>query len=69
LLITEDDNTLTLRDATGKDIKIDQAEITDRKPSSKSLMPDRLLQDLTAQQAADLLAYLSSLKAELESVE
>ncbi|PHS07135.1 MAG: hypothetical protein COA78_13700 [Blastopirellula sp.] len=66
LLITENDNTLTLRDATGKDIKLDQDEIAGMKPSSKSLMPDRLLQDLTAQQAADLLAYLSSLKAVLE---
>jgi uncharacterized repeat protein (TIGR03806 family) len=31
-------------------------------PQKKSLMPERLLRDLTAQQAADLLAFLSSLK-------
>jgi hypothetical protein len=31
-------------------------------PQKKSLMPDDLLRDLTADQAADLLAYLESLK-------
>ena len=31
----------------------------------KSLMPEMLLRDFTAEQVADLLEYLSSLKAEL----
>ncbi len=31
-------------------------------PQKKSLMPDGLLKDLTAEQAADLLAFLESLK-------
>ena len=31
-------------------------------PQKKSMMPDRLLRDMTAQQAADLLEYLASLK-------
>ena len=31
-------------------------------PSKKSLMPDHLLRDLTAEQAADLLAFLEGLK-------
>jgi hypothetical protein len=33
-------------------------------PQQKSLMPDGMLRDLTPQQAADLLAFLSSLKQE-----
>jgi hypothetical protein len=31
-------------------------------PQEKSIMPDFLLRDMTAQQAANLLAFLSSLK-------
>ena len=33
-------------------------------PQQKSIMPDGMLRDLTPQQAADLLAFLSSLKQE-----
>ena len=31
-------------------------------PMDKSIMPERLLSDMTAQEAADLLEYLSSLR-------
>jgi hypothetical protein len=31
-------------------------------PQSKSLMPELLLRDLTAEQAADLVEFLASLK-------
>jgi len=33
-------------------------------PQTKSLMPELLVRDFTAQQLADLLEYLGSLKAE-----
>jgi hypothetical protein len=31
-------------------------------PQTQSLMPDQLLRDLTAEQAADLVEFLASLK-------
>ena len=37
-------------------------EVDQITPQKTSLMPDGLLADLTAQQAADLLAFLESLK-------
>ena len=37
-------------------------EVEELIPQPKSLMPELLLRDLTAQQAADLLAFLASLK-------
>ena len=36
-------------------------DIEEMRKSTKSLMPDRILSDLTAQEAADLLAYIRSL--------
>ena len=38
------------------------AEIERLAPQQKSLMPDLLLRDMTAQQVADLLEYLAGLK-------
>ncbi len=52
---------LTLINAQGEKILIDMADIESRKLDSKSIMPSGLASELTAQQAADLLSYLSSL--------
>jgi hypothetical protein len=38
------------------------ASIEQLVPQQKSIMPDLLVQDMTAQQLADLLEYLSVLK-------
>ena len=38
------------------------ADIDLERPMDKSIMPENLLQNLTAQEAADLLAYLASLR-------
>lgn len=51
-----------LNDGKPEPVRIPAAEVEELVPQSKSLMPDRQLRDLTAQQAADLLEYLSSLK-------
>ena len=50
-----------LRDANGREHRLasDDIDILERLP--QSLMPNHLLQSLTATQAADLLAYLESL--------
>lgn len=54
--------TLRLQDATGRLIEIASDAIEQEKPAEKSLMPENLLDSLTASQAADLLAYLRSLR-------
>jgi putative heme-binding domain-containing protein len=53
---------VVLRDAADKEQRIPAGKIASTLPQPKSLMPDQLLRDLTAQQAADLLEYLSTLK-------
>jgi hypothetical protein len=51
-----------LKDARNEEIRVAADEIEVIVPQQKSLMPDLLLRDMTPQQVADLLAYLSSLK-------
>ena len=62
LLAHKDDNEVVLQDAAGQLTRIPAAQIEQLVPQRQSLMPDLLVRDLTAQQLADLLAYLSSLK-------
>ncbi len=51
-----------LKDPQNREIRIAADEIETMVPSGRSFMPDLLLRDMTAQQVADLLAYLVSLK-------
>ncbi len=53
---------VVLKDAQNQVIRIAPEQIERLVPQKLSLMPDLLLRDMTAQQTADLLAYLSSLK-------
>ena len=62
LIVARDEQSLTVRDAQGKDTKVPLKSVVAQIPSKKSLMPDQLLRDLTAEQAADLLAFLESLR-------
>jgi putative heme-binding domain-containing protein len=62
LIVAKDEKELTIRDPQGKDTKVALARVAAQVPSKKSLMPDQLLRDLTAEQAADLLTFLESLK-------
>ena len=48
--------------ADKKTIRLATDDVETIQPQTKSFMPDLLLRDLTARDAADLLAYLSSLK-------
>lgn len=52
----------TFKDGKPQNIRVLTEHIEELVPQSKSLMPDGQLRDLTAQQAADLLEYLSTLK-------
>ncbi|MCC6510865.1 MAG: PQQ-dependent sugar dehydrogenase [Pirellulaceae bacterium] len=62
LLSAETTAHVTLVNAQGEQVKIATEDIESRKLDTKSLMPSGLAGELTAQQAADLLAYLSTLK-------
>lgn len=53
---------VVLKDAQGKTIKVASADIDRLVPQSRSLMPELLLRDLTAQEVADLLEFLASLR-------
>jgi uncharacterized repeat protein (TIGR03806 family) len=43
-------------------VRVPTSEVEELVPQTKSIMPDRMMRDMTIQQAADLIAYLSSLK-------
>jgi putative heme-binding domain-containing protein len=62
LKVREDEKELVLKDAERKELKIPKASIRRSAVQSKSMMPEFLLQDLTADEAADLLEYLETLK-------
>ena len=62
LLHEETSKQLTLINAQGEKIAVDLTEIETRKLDIKSIMPSGLASELTAQQAANLLAYLASLQ-------
>jgi hypothetical protein len=62
LKIREDALELVLKDTERKEIRIPKSSIRRQAVQSKSLMPEFLLQDLTAQEAADLLEFLQGLK-------
>ena len=62
LLVQRTDEKIVIRDTEAKEITFDAEHVEGIFPQRKSLMPDRLLRDLTAQQAADLIEWLASLK-------
>ena len=62
VIVAKDAKGITLRDAQGKDAIITNDNVTSLKPSAVSLMAAGLMSDFTPQQAADLLAYLSTKK-------
>ena len=62
LIVERNDREVILKNAQNKEITIPAAEVESLVSQQKSLMPELLLRDLTPQQAADLLAFLCSLK-------
>ena len=62
MLMSKDANKVVLKDSTAKLIEVPAGDVEVLVPQQKSLMPDLLLRDLTAEQVADLPAFLSSLK-------
>ncbi len=62
LLAARDGREVVLKTAGDKEVRIPANKVDTLAPQRNSLMPELLLRDLTAEQAADLLAFLSSLK-------
>lgn len=60
LLVEKTGKAIVLKTAERKIIRIPRGDIDTMQKSPKSLMPDQILSDLTAQEAADLLEYISS---------
>jgi putative membrane-bound dehydrogenase-like protein len=56
------DKLVILKDAKGESIRIPVGDISELVKSDKSMMPDLVLRDITEQDAADLLAFLTSLR-------
>jgi putative heme-binding domain-containing protein len=61
---SESGDGVALRTADGKTVAVRNADIEEQQKSRTSLMPDGVLADLTAQEAADLVAFISSLSPE-----
>jgi uncharacterized repeat protein (TIGR03806 family) len=62
LLAKRTDVEVVLRDLQNRATRLPVDQIQQMTKSDRSMMPDLLLRDLTAQQAADLLDFLASLK-------
>jgi putative membrane-bound dehydrogenase-like protein len=61
-VVQKNDSVVVLKDANNKLIRVPAKDIVSMIAQPKSLMPELVLRDVTAQDAADLLAYLASLK-------
>ncbi len=61
LLVEKTEEAIVLRTAEDKPVRIAADNIEFMAPQQKSLMPDLMLRDMTAQEVADLLAYLVAL--------
>ncbi len=59
-LENETPNAATLRNAAGTSLVIPKSNIAQRRPMTVSIMPEGLIEPLTATQIADLFAYLGS---------
>lgn len=62
LIVKRDTESIILKDAQNKLVEIANDDLEQVTPLQQSLMPDLLLRDMTAQQVADLISFLSTLK-------
>lgn len=62
LPVKQDDAEIVLRQVDGKEVTVATKDVETVAPQQKSLMPELLLQDLTAEQVADLLEFMVQLK-------
>jgi putative heme-binding domain-containing protein len=62
VIVSRNDKEMVLRDAQAKEHQIPAGDIDTVTAQKQSLMPDQLMRDLTAQQAADLVDFLAGQK-------
>jgi quinoprotein glucose dehydrogenase len=67
LKVSETDKEVVLRDANGRDTRVDKEDVEQLGPTKLSLMPDNAVSQLTYDQFIDLLAFLKS-RTEQESL-
>lgn len=60
LLAEDGEQGVALKDSKGRILRFSRSEVGSLVPQPKSLMPELVLRDVSAQDAADLLAYLST---------
>ena len=63
MLITESGDQQTFADSSGELFVVEREAIEVRQPAAQSLMPERLLQSLTAQEVSHLLAFLTQISS------
>jgi putative heme-binding domain-containing protein len=68
LLLENGPQSALLVDAQNQTVRVPKSEIVALEPQTKSLMPELVLRDVSAQDAADLLAYLASLTEAVQPV-
>ncbi len=64
LLVEKTDEHIVLKDAQNKPLRLAAADVELLAPQAQSLMPELLLRDMTGQEVADLLEFLSTLTGE-----
>jgi len=62
LLVRRNADEIVLRTPENKEVRVAAGDVELVAPQQRSLMPEQLLRDLTAQEVADLLAFMSALK-------
>ncbi len=62
LLVHQDEREIVLKNAQNVEVRLPAASVDTLAAQGLSLMPELLLRDMTAEQVADLLAFLCSLK-------
>lgn len=60
IIVEQSPAEIVVRTAEKRDVKLTRDQIEAIQKSPKSLMPDSVLSDLTAQEAADLFEYIRS---------
>jgi putative heme-binding domain-containing protein len=58
LLVSETPQTITLKQAEGRQVSVERSEVEELRSTNRSLMPEGIEKDVSIQQMADLLAFL-----------
>jgi putative heme-binding domain-containing protein len=62
ILVEDTPQRVTVRTETGEDVRLRPSDITERRQSKLSMMPEDLVNRMTEEEFVDLLEFLSTLK-------